>query len=344
MGLLSSLEPCLDTPLNRDQKVLLYGAIMNYLFQGGTQATIRKLLTVRKDIEFDFKSWRMNLILQGELLLNCKLWLYAQVRSGGSEDDYNLSYQERRALLLSLEYQPLKDRLLLLSKRTDARNLSLGMYQKIVQNALFCDDTRAYTRSFLSSKMRFLVNSYGVDYDDLESDLHRHAVFAIYKSYPRFENLGHVIAIAKTAIHNRGINIIKERTTQKYNQLLQNSDGSYNARMVSLDTLYGNFLLEENDGTNPDWVTDITGSSSDSEMQRNLRHLSQSPGISPRQRRLVRILLGEYDEEFSAYLKADNHHAVESMRYPSYMTKACSFLGIRVDDCRAFFLALTPDL
>jgi hypothetical protein len=224
--------------------------------------------------------------------------------------------------------------------------MSLKQFDKYASEVLLSQDYITYVRKYVAKKMAFLRASYNVTFRELESDLYSWSHYALLRAYPRFDDLGHGIAIAKTIAKRRGVNLIKSLTTQKSNQLITRSDGTCERASVSLNNIAdgtGQFLTSDgtgqfltSDGTffhRSLLVVGINGLSSAAssigwDTLHALKELTSTTKFTEAQRRFVSLMLGYHDEEFSGYLDTPNDDYVHRIDYDVYKQKVCTFLGL----------------
>lgn len=349
MGLRDSVELCLSKPISRQQKVDLYGHLMLYVFRGCVQADVRSWLQESGLFEtFDFLKWRRSLHKNGALLRNVKIFTYSRhCNYPVSPSEYELDRKELHAINLACEFSPLRDKLD--EYYNDRRHpLGLELFDRFLGKALSNSDIEGYTRRYISKKMSFLICSYGESARDIRSDLMSSAIYTIQKTYPRFDDLGHMIATAKSAIKKRGVNFIKEHTTQKRQKLIQNSDGTYQKNTVAFSSTGSGVSdpgSQETGGqqaiASSYLVTGLDGLVQSSwERTFALKQLRESDRITNKQKTFLSLLLGEPCPNFSAYLGMPNDVAIETVEHSEYLEDVCSFLVVEPWKASAFLESL----
>jgi len=345
-GLRGSVEPLLGSKIDREQAVALYESLLLYTFRGCTQADIRRVLD-RKGIEFDFLSWRLALRSNGLLMKNCKVFAYqfycgnapSAKTAGIPMKDRNTIggvVEESRALRKHFKY--LVD--------YGAQPLSIPELDRQLTEAVYSKDVTAYMNHIVRTKLGFLTASYGHVASDFVDDLRIGALYTLLRSYPRYEDLGHMKAICKSQAHNQAINIIKTNTASSRQRLRQNHDGTYSSLMVPLASFGADqTVTDEGSGTDSVvssyLVTGIDGTTQSSwEQKFALSELSSSPQLSIKQRTFLSLMSGNPNAEFSAFLGMDNTEAVETLKYTAYMKKVCVFLGVPIRKAQAFLHSL----
>jgi len=345
-GLYASVESCLKAPLKLSTKSDLYAILLLYLFRGCMQTDVRSWLE-ENSVDFDFLTWRKALHRNGALLKNVKVFTYAKFCGFKTNlADYEFSAEESRAVNLALKNPDLVARLT--EYRDEKRHpLGLRLYDRYLAEALTSADLDLYLRKFIRKKMSFLVRSYGLSASEIKADLLSFALFTLLKSYPKFDDLGHMTAIAKTAVKRRGVNLIKEQTTQKRQRLIHNADGSYTATNVTTSTAAGNMVSDpgsvatQGDVTSSYLVTGLDGKVQSAwEQAFSLKQLLVSGQITQKQRRFLSLLLGQPCQEFSDWLGKNNESVAENLDHHSYLEAVCEFMSVPVPKAQAFLGSL----
>ena len=338
--------------LSERKQVYVLGTLLLYVFQGCKQLDVRNAL-VSHNIDFDFLGWRRHLRTNGLLLRDGKLYLYAKagkkVLKPGTLD---LDDIDKAVLDTAYRYRLLSSHLKLLLSNEDNKVMTAGQLDRFLSKVLSSDDLVTYTRKFINKKMNFIMKSYNMELEDLENTLKAYALYGLQRSYPRFEHVGHGIAIAKTVVKRSGINLIQELTTQKQNALLHDrATDSYSKTTVSLDGIAdgtGQFLTA--DGTfvhRSLLVVGLGGANNDSlswDTLHSLKQLCNNSRLKAKQRQFLNLMLGNYNEGFSTWLGQSNNELLEEVPYNSYMNKVCNFLLIPTDAACRFLSGLKPQL
>lgn len=347
-GLRNSVEPLLTGKHSREQLFDLYAALVTYIFRGCNQHEVRSVL-LKGRIEFDFLTWRREVYRNGLLMKNAKVWVYSKF-CGVKTSNLGLSIQDRNTLSDTLDDPRLSQYLAHLRDEYGATPLSLSQLDRAICDSLYSGDVTAFLRNTARTKMGFLSKSYGLPLSDLVDELRIGALFTLLKSYPRYEDLGHMRAICKSQAHNQSINIIKEHTSQSRQRLQKNPDGSYTSIMVPMSE-FGEDQFVANDTSGHDvvvssyLVTGIDGvTQSRWEQSFALKELLASPNISPLKRKFLNLMVGNPSDEFSSYLGLRNEEAIHSMRYPTYTKRVCSFLKVPLKSADSFLKSLRPNL
>ena len=338
--------------LTERQQSFVIGNLLLYIFHGCDQADVRNAL-VEKKIPFDFLAWRRHLKQNGPLLRDGKLFVYALAAKQKAPVGLDLSDTDKFLLTQGLRYRPLAQHLRDLLQSPFCKVLSARQFDRFVAKVLSSEDLIVYTRKFINRKMQFIIKSYGKELEEIEDLLKTYALYGLLRAYPRFEHVGHGIAIAKTLIKRSGQNFIQEMTTQKRNELIHDTtNDTYSKTTVSLDGLVdgtGQFLTA--DGTFIHRSLLIVGLSGVNTFEKlpwdtlhALQELCHSARLKTKQREFLKLMLGNHSELFSQFLGGENDDLVETMSYSAYMGKVCDFLKVPTDAAIKFLDNLKPQL
>ena len=292
------------------------GALFAYLFH---RISMRELLEYIGDKEKGRHIQKL-LTTDGYILRNCKL--YAHNHSVGirvSPGAYSVEVVDaiilRRLNLqhISAKYKP----------------MTLDQFNTQVQEAVYGKEISAYTGRFISKKMMFLIRSYGVSREDIESQLQAAAIKGLYKQYPFFESELHLRNVAKTVIKNEGQTLISFHTRASRNRLGRTAEGGHQQLLMNLEAVF-----------------DVACEKSQTEeMKEAVQSLvALSPRMSLKVQRFLLLAAGQYDAEFSAFIHIDNREAVEHMAYPRYLKKVQSYLNVTDEQMCQLFAKLRPHL
>lgn len=293
--------------------------------------------------------YRATLKLKGYLQKNLKMYLYQEVAEGRAdrkafevlEDDakfFKAALKKEADPSVKALRKVCKSYALLGHAPRSLRAFDEGV-------ARVCPDLLTAIQKFVNVKFKFLTQSSQLTKDEIEKDLLIAAIYGIYRAYPEIENLKHLYNIGFQSMHNRGVNVLKEQTTKSRVRLLREEDGSFTGRLLSLntaalDTMFSQASGYSNGGsiiTCNALMSDITGASAEhmrpddmsipnSDLKDSVDKLmSRLTGTALR---LVTILMGEPDEEFSLHLGGPNEDLIEVMDRKAYVVAAYKFLGI----------------
>ncbi len=217
-----------------------------------------------------------------------------------------------------------------------------------------------FSNKFAAKKFTFLTQSGQLDKEDLKQEFMQYAIYAIYRAYPEIESQLHMNNIAIQAIHNRGINIIKEQTSLSKNRLTKNADGTYSGTVLSLNGDLSDlvFAFESGRGSGGSMVqcsslmSGLEGYAVDGESptnvdrQRDLRlfveHLMDSLPEKPKE--FVSLLMGIHNDAFSEFIGGPNEYLVDTMTRLEYATKAKEFFNLSDSTAQSFFRTLRTKL
>lgn len=245
----------------------------------------------------------------GYLLKNCKLFAYAYwvAKENGQRlpkpEEFGVLPKDARILRrLNLSHLPKRFKV-----------FSLEEFDAQIEQVTTCPEMRAYIGRFISKKMKFIMDSYGQERVDIESNLKEAAVSALYKQYPRYESYLHFTNVAKASIHNVGHSFITYMTAKTRQQLLTNADGRNESVHVSLAAI-------TELPSKPSYVHSLRDALASIV---SLEHL-----MGKRCKKFLMCMAGHFDPAFSEFLQADNSEVIESMNYERYKKKLQAHLQL----------------
>lgn len=333
-GLFASVNHFATGELTTSQKHTLYTIIMLYLFRGTDQQKMRKYIA-DKQIPFDLKKWAQFLPSNGVLLKSCKLYLYATINGKNkTAAAVPLTEDDRLACDIAAQHPDVQRLLRKLKNEDKLPVISYANFDRVIAAAITASDLKSYLNHFYWTKLRFLQTSYGLSESDLKNELIAAALLALYKAYPRYGTIGTMLAIAKTAIKNRGINIIQEQTSQSRNRL-QGTRNNMEQIMFSIDVAAEegqslDMLSKDNESL----VTPDTNFSCTTEWEesKSVVALRCSRELTKREQDFCLVIVGVPNEKFSAFLGEDNEEASSRMDPRRYVTQAARFFNIEDPD------------
>jgi hypothetical protein len=295
-----------------------------------------------KTLPYDYLAWKKSLRHNGSLYKNAKFYAYSQLTVPVGPKEAEISIKEANAIKQALKFQPLVDYLKWIISTNRSSPLSLKKIDHYFSKALLSDDVQQYLSKFVYRKLRFLAQSYGFSMQDLKSTLLNAAYFSLLKQYPNFEDFSHLIKLSKVAIHNGGINLITRETSKKRNVLEQNSDGTYykNTTTLTPDAQSGASLGEAGYTLTSYLVTGIDGSvHSQWEKLFSLKQLVGSTALTDKQRKFLKLMLCEPDEEFANFIAGSTHDLYER-DFEAYQKRVCEYLSVSYEKGERFLSSL----
>lgn len=193
------------------------------------------------------------------------------------------------------------------------------------------NDTRTWLGKFVSRKLRFVIQSQGMERHDIEGQLRYKGIQGLLNMYPCVETSLHATNVVKRVMHNQGINMIKHYTTQKNGRLQVDGNGAFQARVISIDnvskTRAGDDSTEAND------------------LKLDANRLLSS--YSGKRRRFLELLCGNYCPQFTDWLLdagykiETNEELADRLKQKDYSKLALNFLGVEPDAGERFLKKLS---
>lgn len=341
----SALPP--GTHVTRAQRSAFICLVLRYAFR---QIDVTQFTHGVKDIvpTASPKHARSALRNSGTLLLNMKTYAYASAAGRVNYAKFNLDSDTaadvRRALASSLQLMTALRGLL----RRGYKAVTPTAVDDVIGRVIRSKEITDYTARFVYKKLKFVYQGQGLTPDDIYQDLYLWGVYALYRAYPRIDSMLHATNIVKQAIHNRGINLIKEATAASRSRFHTSADGTHSSVVVPLHsmlspTLDGGYLTQTNhlvvnQAGVVDAGTSIAGLEDDRDLKLSVRFFYAK--ISPLQRKLMKLWSGSYCSDFSAHLGSPNDEYADSTDRFTYMKACADFLGVPRGQARSLYISL----
>lgn len=287
-------------PLVREHAHVVFA----YLFGQISKYEYRRLI---RDKELAKEVWAL-VANNGYILCNCKLFVYAlaKARCTGAQvkpSEFEIARPDVR-LLKSVVY----------SGSTRFKSYTLEEFRAMESEFIVSSNMDTYIGKFISKKMRFLCNSYGLSREEIHADLQCAGMYALRKQYPAYKSRLHALNICKTAIQNSGQGLIEFWTRTKRNALRNTGDG-FEALKVEF-SVASQLQIPKEDLSFKDNVEAL---------------VKVSEGLDPDTQGWVSCAAGLYDPGFSFYLGRDNSDAVDAMSYDKYLHALCIYYNVKRD-------------
>jgi hypothetical protein len=225
--------------------------------------------------------------------------------------------------------------------------------------ALVVPELEVNIAKYVNKKFRFLWQSGQVDKENLQGDMRQFALYSIYRAYPEIENRLHMKNIGIRALHNRGVNILKEQSTQKRKRMIQNEDGTFSGTLLSFShpgleaSMNTDFTTGGNINVCNHLMVGMRGQSvvyerpNDVERQEDLKRTVEQVsdklrGTSPKT--FLSLLMGQYNRKFSDWLGKPNDEACDTMDPKEYAEKCRAYLKVPKPEARKLVLTLREHL
>lgn len=160
-------------------------------------------------------------------------------------------------------------------------------------------------------KLRFVVDSNNLEYDDIVNPLMSHVWGRYMQAMPTIKSPEHLLNAMRVAITNEVNNMCDKYTTQKSGRLVGLGKDSNNQHRTMLLVVSENQLPGFDEGDQSKFY-DSLGSTNpyhSLDMELSVKKVlnSRSCSSSPKKQRLLSILMGAYDAEFTKWLHAKGH-------------------------------------
>ncbi|MBJ8678813.1 hypothetical protein I5375_23370 [Citrobacter freundii] len=291
------------------------------------------------------------------VIKNIKFWLWYCIYSGLNEeeadeasDNFDIRPKDfplYHLLKRSQYWKAIKQLSLSQTKEGGLRYKawsSLHRFESIIQKVLKEQET--YLKKYIHKKLKFLTFSGYSDVEDIYFELQYAGVMGLYKIYPMFDSRLHLTNIYKRSIQNFGCNQIKHHTTQGRSVLDRQADGTFQSRKVSLDSLMSVDSTVEGDYSLSGEDEDTNALSYD-DVNNKLAVRKALAKVTNKERRLLILLKGNYDKDFSSYLHKKGHSDSDELfdkmlksGIHKYVNLAAKYLKMSVYDAHSCLIKL----
>jgi hypothetical protein len=363
---LSSLYAFFDpdfTLLPKPAKIEILSSTLLYVFRlcpaKELTQTIQTHLgwTGQEGIDF-----RKQLASSGDVNKCMKFYIYEKVVNGGQVDHkkYNVSEADADFIKKLLKLKNANVLYLIKGLLTYGKEAPPRCMEEFNSGIVrVYPELELSTDKYISKKFRWLETAGQNERENLRADMMMFAMYAIYRAYPHITNLRHMRNIGIRAIHNRGVNILKEQSTQKRKRMVQNEDGTFSGVVLSIDHRGFNAVQTVDYGTGGSisvcnhMMSGLDGKSveyerpTDVDRKRDLKRTVEQltvrvKGVQPKT--FMSLLMGEHNVEFSKFLGQPNDEAVDTMPREEYAERVREFLKVPEEKARAFVKALRKEL
>jgi hypothetical protein len=209
------------------------------------------------------------------------------------------------------------------------------------------------------SKLRFIAKSSNLDLADLQNELMIKAIQTYYKEMPSIKSALHVVNYIKRAMIHKSTNIIKEYTSKKKGRFICTGFDKNDIRQFSLLTVSENQLnlsALSNDSQDTASLENLSISSTDTsvkiENEIYVSTLLNKYKAKTKKYRLLLILMGNFDEEFTEWLRLnkhcqlteDNSDLQDRIPLDNFRQLISQFLNVDADKVGTFLLNLRKSI
>jgi hypothetical protein len=238
---------------------------------------------------------------KGYFIKNFKLWALKVIKDNLSPQQaleltkkFGVSKSDFRFFKVFMQSKYLKKVKKLVESRTIHTIPKLDSF--VVKAILSLDD---YIKKFVRKKLIFITHGGHFTFDDIVSELRMYGIYAAYQQYPLVDSYLHLTNIMKRGIHNFGINMIKQNTTQSRQVLHRNDDGTFSGLKMSMSASSGGYVSAIG-------ATDIEGDcieeSSEDDFETSIDSINLLKSTKGLKRDFLILHTGIFNQDFSDYL------------------------------------------
>jgi hypothetical protein len=164
-----------------------------------------------------------------------------------------------------------------------------------------------YIKFISYKKLRFIVKSDNITFEDMHSDLSTKVLQSFYSLIPAQATELHIINYLKRAVHNHAINIIKSHTSQKRGRLVNVGSDKNNENQFSLLCVSQNQVHTgvDEDGNPVDILNVANDAHTKFELEFSVSEVLNSVKHRKKKYRFISLLMGKEDAEFTDWLKQE---------------------------------------
>lgn len=332
----------ITTNLTKVQRRQITVDTLRYIYRIINSAELNRRLNATVGHNVRTLEIRRNILADGYVMRNIKAWLFYVSQNNLIRKDrkhwadcFKINAEDIE--LLTLLGSDLKKDFDKLSK-SGCVALSLKHYNNAIQGQL--EGVMTFTKKLVFRKMRFIVQTQGIEYTDLTQTLYADAFQTILFYYPMVQSDSHCQNIMKRKIANSGKNLIDFYACDKRSKFVKSCDGLTN-KIVPMSFA----VTDENCA--PFLSTTLTNSTIDYDLSLDVRKILSS--YSGKRQRFLQILMN-YDEAFSTWLEKSNitHHPndeyMDKVSTEVYMKHILVFLGVSEQSGEKFVSTLKQRL
>ena len=348
--------------LDYHEKYHLVCGVLLYLFRGISSVELTYILKDYLGQNISVLVFRRVLLGTGYILRNIKGYLYTLAVKGAFTSRKNAlpvarSFHVREEDIILGKYINSCDSLqrLLLDYYNERgyKCLSFRYFTRALNQ--IAEGTQDYTAKFVYRKLRFVYQSNGMEAADFTNDFIAKGIQSVLVMYPCVDGRLHALNIAKQAIHNHGINTILKYTSKSRQTLRKELDGCFSSRKISLDLLQSSRLSNGDSYIANGLDGHIEMLDYRSQVNRDKQELEIAVnqlmrGVSSKQRKAMRLLMGEYCPRFSHWLHTEKKIKMDNVDYYHrllgrdslhlFVNNAFIFLGVGPEEGEAFLQKL----
>lgn len=344
------------TLLEKIQKLETVTVVMQYLFRLCSSSEMTEVLRSHMSWDGDTATnFRKVLAGKGQIQKNLKFYVYERVNGDPKVDPskYGLTAADAEFVtgLLKSNHKDLRyfRRGLEAYAESGYPPRNIGEFDSGLIRAY--ESLKVTAAKYANKSFRWVDQSGQLQKDDAAKDMCNFALYSIYRAYPEIDNFLHMKNIGIRAIHNRGVNILKEQSTQSRQRVFKNDDGTFRGDLLSFD--HAGFaavqtvdvgiggaisvcshLMVGLDGR-PVAYERPTDVDRRRDLEKIVRQLQEElNGKSPKT--FIRLLMGECHSGFSKWLGRPNDEACDTMDRLEYAEKVRQYLDIPKADAKKF--------
>lgn len=287
---------------------------------------------------------RRDVLIDGYIMTNIKLWIYYV-----AANDLFRKQREETAKKFNIKKEDISILSLKSSLEKEINNLVRGKYRALTLARLHTniassmERLKTKTSKFVYRKMRFIIQSQGLEPEDLIQQVMMLGIQEVYKHYPKIKSTEHCDNIMFKTIHDRGQNLIEFYSGKKRSKFEQLEDGTFTNKAVPIsyavtDDAFTDNLSTSIDNSKVDFIDSLT-----------VRKLLEK--YTDRRQKFLKLLM-ERDTGFSKYLQDKKITRLMNDEFMDrcstdmkvYISHVLNYLGVKQEVGEKFISTLRKEL
>lgn len=181
----------------------------------------------------DARPLKNSFLSNGYTLKNCKTFVHAVAIGEAQPKDYRKFgvLKEDISLLLNCAQQG-GVFTFCRAQNQNFKYVPPEVFDRALSEELAAPKMISFMEKFIYKKLKFVMNSQGLNVYDLKTEFLAHSIIRVYRTYPRIENRVHLRNLLRQVIHARGQSMIVETAKSKRSNLIRLSSGEFLGRLA----------------------------------------------------------------------------------------------------------------
>lgn len=215
------------------------------------------------------------------------------------------------------------------------------------------DQVIKYVKAITWRKLRFIAKSSNLELEDIHSELLLKVVQSYYQIVPTTKSFQHIVNYMCRAVHNHAMNFISSNTSLKRGRLVNVGQDQFNNDVFSLTVTSENQLNVTSVEGESIGYDQLAGHSPMTrfELEFSVSQLLSKYKLRSRKYRLLLLLMGTIDQEFTQWLRArkllrasEQNDDLQALKPDEYRRLVIKFLRVDTGKAEVFLLNVGKQL